>query len=163
MNREKDKKVRKSLQVEAWRRIGCACSIVVMMVGCVLLVDSVQRIARSGVAKEAANMMSSSSQEDDLPPGFEEEVLSLEGFTDVRVGAKGTVVGFSSPDPPAELFAALSSRLEERGWQAVSSGSDVCGSFVKEGGAYSWVMVSCVNAGSVTSVVVQCVTNEETG
>lgn len=91
-----------------------------------------------------------------IPEGFAEEVIPLEGYTDVRVGAAGAVVGFTTAAAPQEAFEAISQTMIARGWTVVSSGSNAVGSFVKAAGFRTWACVTCVQVGDSTSVVVQC-------
>lgn len=94
-----------------------------------------------------------------LPEGFVDEVLAVEQYSDVQVGAGGLVVGFSLPVKAAEAFDVLGQSLLERGWTAVPSGSGSNGSFVKEAGRFNWLHIACVQVVDTTSVVVQCVKN----
>lgn len=93
---------------------------------------------------------------EEVPAGFEEEVLSLEGRSEVMAAAGGTVVGFLEGGPADAVFDAIEEDLAARGWAEVESGVAGCASFVKEGGRFTWVFVSCVAVGDTTSVVIQC-------
>ena len=93
---------------------------------------------------------------EEVPAGFEEEVLSLEGRSEVMAAAGGTVVGFLEDGPADAVFDAIEEDLAARGWAEVESGVAGCASFVKEGGRFTWVFVSCVAVGDTTSVVIQC-------
>lgn len=117
-------------------------------------------LAFRSMLEEAAGAPSEQSQPQALP-GFEDEVVSLAGCEDVRVGAGGSVVGFVCSQDPDRAFSRLAEELGRRGWTQVPSGLDACGSFVKDGGSYRWALVSCIGTGSKTSVVVQCATTEE--
>ena len=97
-----------------------------------------------------------------LPEGFADEVLSVEGYEDVRANADGSVVGYSTDEAPQRAFAAVRNALVGRGWTAVPSGGETSGSFVKEAGPRTWAYVACVGVGDTTSVVVQfAITGEE--
>lgn len=99
----------------------------------------------------------------EVPPSFEEEVLSLEGRVDVRVDERGGVVGFSVEGRAGEAFATVSRELEAKGWTGVESGAATCGTFAKDQGAYRWVFASCVQVGGTACVVVQVVPLEREG
>lgn len=90
----------------------------------------------------------------EAPAGFEDEVLSLSGRSDVRVGADGAVVGFCCPANAAETLEEVSAELGERGWTLVESGSDRAATFVKREGCYRWLFVACTEVAGETSVVV---------
>lgn len=96
------------------------------------------------------------SQVSMLPDGFVDEVLPLEGFADVRVGADGSVVGFSLSEGPSEAFAFLQKALTDRGWKAAPAGNGTSGTFIKEQGRFTWLFASCIGVGDTTSAVVQC-------
>lgn len=87
---------------------------------------------------------------------FSEEVLSVEGRADVRVGAEGSVVGFTTLSSPEVAFEEMQASLGGRGWIFVPSGNATQGSFVKDCGEITWVYVTCVGVGKTTSVVMQC-------
>ena len=90
-----------------------------------------------------------------LEEGFEDEVVGLAGFDEVMVSAEQRVVGFCCPGSASRVFASLRASLEGGGWTGVESGSDTLGSFVKEGGRFSWVFIVCYQIGEEVSVVMQ--------
>ncbi|MEA5019881.1 MAG: hypothetical protein VB027_05890 [Gordonibacter sp.] len=114
---------------------------------------------RSLILADPTASGTSSNGESLLPEGFTDEVLAIEQYRDVRVGAGGSVVGFSLQTESAEAFDVLGRSLLERGWTVVPSGSGSSGSFVKEEGRFNWLHIACVQVGDTTSVVVQCVKN----
>lgn len=89
-----------------------------------------------------------------LPEGFQEEVLPLSGREGVQVGAQGSIVGFIERADAPSAFAALAAELEDAGWTKIESGREDCGSFVKNGGRFTWLFVSCTWSGESTSVVI---------
>lgn len=91
-----------------------------------------------------------------LPDGFQEEVLDVGSRAELRVGADGSVVGFTEQGNAAEVYSALKQDLEGRSWREAESGRDDCGSFVKDGGSFTWLFVSCVQVGDAASVVIYC-------
>lgn len=158
-----------SVSSSAARRFACACGILAMMLVSASALAWFLDIGRPGVLSEAMGLSvpglfvdggkSVEGRGDEtVPPVFEEEVMPLSSCVDVRVAAEGRVVGFLSDERPEAEFALLSSMLRDRGWTSVSSGSELGGSFVKEGGTYIWAFVSCMGIGEGTSVVVNCLT-----
>ena len=149
----------------ALRRLLAAALLIAACVGACVAVPAVLDGPHAGAVEKLrlaltfgdAGSASVPGTDEQLPEGFQEEVLSLEGRKDVRVGAGGQVVGFVERADPQEAFAALSAELEAGGWAAIDSGRDDCGSFVKGGGRFAWVFVSCVRVGEATSVVVSTV------
>lgn len=117
-------------------------------------------VSPSGVLDELEGKSGGESKRD-APARFEEEVLSLEGVSEMRVDPRSAIVGFTSAKAADHVFKDASDELEARGWTFVDSGSNTCGTFVKEAGTYRWVFVSCVQVGSSTSVVVQSVLADE--
>lgn len=147
----------------ALHRLLKACAIVVGLVIAGVLVQAVIDGSQSGVLEKIDMTMASddagfdtgsSAASAPVPEGFQDEVLSLEGREDVRVGADGTVVGFVDRAGAQEAFASLRGELEDTGWTAIDSGRDDCGSFVKDEGRFTWLFASCVPTGSATSVVI---------
>ncbi len=92
---------------------------------------------------------------------FSSEVFPLDGQRDVRSNSDGSVIGFTSSSPPKKAFDEVGRSMVERGWTAVPSGVEACGSFVKSEGALKWAYVSCSRVGSETSIVVQCALSRE--
>lgn len=101
------------------------------------------------------------SSGDEVPESFQEEILSLDGFTELRCDLDSGVVGFTAQGEAEEVFEEIEAVLEEGGWTFVESGLEACGTFVKVEGDYQWLFVSCVQVGSSTSVVVQVDSFEE--
>ncbi len=158
--------------VSAGMRFARACGVLIVLLLAALALEWFYRMDRPGVLSEAAGLSASALLADGwesveraggaaVPPDFEEEVVSLSSYADVRVDVGGQVVGFLSDERPEVEFALLSSALEDRGWVSVSSGSGSGGSFVKENGTYIWAFISCVGVGEGTSVVVNCSTADE--
>ena len=154
------------MSAPARRRRRAVAALALLLVA-VLAVDAVGRAVRPGVLREAAVLAvdgaAASREPPRLPEGFSQEVVPVEGFAGLRVGAGGSVVGYEVEKDPARAFDEVRSLLDERGWKAVPSGDRAGGSFVKETGRFRWAYVSCVRAGDTTSVVVQCATADEKG
>lgn len=174
-----------SAAVQRRRRLGALVALGVLLAAA-LAVEAVSQGSRSGVLAEAQGVFASLAQHDGpgaeagggagapdvaggvqgdasagsqaslLPDGFADEVLALEGFDDVRVGAGGSVVGFSLSEGPSEALAFLQRTLTDRGWRAVPAGNATSATFMKEQGRFTWLFVSCIGVGDTTSVVVQC-------
>lgn len=147
----------------ALRRLLKACAIIAGLAVTGMLVQVAIDGSQSGVLEKIDMTMASDDAGFDtgssdasapVPEGFQDEVLSLEGREDVRVGADGTVVGFVDRADAQAAFASLKGELEETGWTAIGSGRDDCGSFVKDEGRFTWLFASCVPSGSATSVVI---------
>lgn len=90
-----------------------------------------------------------------LPVDFESEVLSLESFSEIHISENGAVIGFFSPKNLSETKMLCSDLLKERGWVEMTSGQEGISSYVKEGGGYSWALLSCSSMGKGTAVVLQ--------
>lgn len=147
----------------ALRRLLNACAIIAGLVVAGMLVQAAIDGSQNGVLEKIDMTMASDDAGFDtgssdasvpVPEGFQDEVLSLEGREDVRVGADGAVVGFVDRADTQEAFASLRGELEDAGWTAIGSGRDDCGSFVKDEGRFTWLFARCVPTGSVTSVVI---------
>ena len=144
-----------------------AALVAALVIGC-LVVEVVLDGSREGVGSEAGRIAfeeiagdregdrSAEERNRDMPEGFEEEVLSMEGKSAVRVGAEGSVVGFSVSQDASAAFSDLSAELVAHGWQPVGSGRGDCGTFLKSEGRFTWLFASCIQVGSGTSVVIQC-------
>lgn len=92
---------------------------------------------------------------DCLPPGFEEEVFASDCFLGVQVSETKNVIAFLDEENPSVSFAMCSSLLEEKGWTKIEGGQAHMASFVKKGGEYTWLFLSCAPVGGETSVLVQ--------
>lgn len=130
-----------------WRRVLRASILIVVAVVAVCAIDGVLSCSRT-----AAPIAGGSA----VPSWFEDELFSVQGYSDVRVALDGAVVGFSTTLEPSEEFAAIESLMEQKGWRLMESGVLGSGSFLKEKGACTWAWVSCVDVAGATSVVVQC-------
>ena len=95
-----------------------------------------------------------------LPVNFENEVMSLESFSDVRVSTNESIVGFFSLKSISETKKICSALLKEKNWIEVTSGQEGFSSYVKKGEGYSWVFLSCVSVGEKTAVVLQVAKDE---
>lgn len=94
------------------------------------------------------------------PACFEDEALRLEGREDLRADERAGVLGFSCEGEAARTLAALEEELCGKGWSGVRGGDGRTESFVKGSGWYRWMLVSCVEVGGWTSVVVRYTTEE---
>ena len=92
-----------------------------------------------------------------LPSYFEQEIGLPVGARDVRVNGDGSVVGYVMDKSPPTAFEQLCSHMEDAGWTEVPLGNILGATFVKEGGACTWALASCVEIGCSTSVVFRCV------
>lgn len=150
------------------RRALRALAIVVALVLACCAADAMLRLSQPSAMGDALGLwagdaLSSSDAEAlteparaQLPEGFETEVLDLSQAEGLRVAAEGTVVGFLLQGDASKAFSQMSEQLTSRGWSSVASGRPNCGSFVKSGGDYTWLFVSCTQVGDAVSAVVQC-------
>ena len=93
-----------------------------------------------------------------VPGYFAEEVGLPEAYRDVRVDGTGHVVGCVVDGRADEVIASIVGRMEDRGWTAVPLGQAEGATFVKAGGACTWVLATCTQVGDSTSVVYRCAT-----
>ncbi len=90
-----------------------------------------------------------------LPPGFAEEVgLPVDSF-DVRVGAKGAVVGYSVTGEASAALEQLTEHCASCGWSSVPLGGVTGATFVKEEGACRWMLATCSQVQGKTTVVLR--------
>ena len=89
------------------------------------------------------------------PAWFQREIGVLPNARDVRTDGT-SVVGFLVDGTSDEVLAALTSHMEGRGWIAVPLGEVEGATFVKQTGVCTWVLATCSQTGSVTSVVLRC-------
>lgn len=90
-----------------------------------------------------------------LPVEFESEVIAVDGFDEVLVAGGGSIVGLLGRGSAAHAYAELCAELEERGWSAVESGQGGTSAFVKAEGRYTWLLLSCSEAGEWVGTVIQ--------
>lgn len=90
----------------------------------------------------------------DVPTWFQEEVGMPSGARDVRVD--GSVVGYVVDEDEEQALENLSVRMEAKGWTRVPLGGVTGATFLRESGAFTWMLVTCTQVGSATSVVARC-------
>lgn len=90
-----------------------------------------------------------------VPEAFAREAFGIGGFDEALASEDGTIVGMVGEGRADETFIRLSSELADKGWTPVESGQAHVGTFVKTGGAYGWLLLSCSEAGGLVSVVAQ--------
>ena len=153
------------------RRACGALAIVAALVAAVPCVDAVSR-SLGGQAGEGAGIDSramaaredamsgldlleelASEHSDELPQGFAEEAGLPEGAHDVRVGPGGNVIGCLVDGGEEDAMGAVEAKLRDGGWTEVPLGAVGGATFVKDGGACNWVLVTCTQVGDETSVV----------
>ena len=96
------------------------------------------------------------SADAEIPDGFLREIGLPPHCRDVRVDASGQVVGCTVDGAAGTNVKGLELRMRERGGTSVPLGNEEGATFVKEGGDFTWVVVTCTQVGSVTSVVFRC-------
>lgn len=88
-----------------------------------------------------------------VPVWFAEELLPVEMLEQGAATQDWSVVRFEDARAPAAALDGIAAVLTEKGWSGYESSAAGAATFVKEGGACQWAMVSCMEAGGVTSVV----------
>lgn len=85
---------------------------------------------------------------------FQEEAVSLEGCTGIRVNEESSVVGWTERGSIDDVVSRRTRELTGKGWSCVPCGSS-CATFTKEDGSLRWLFVSCFEISEEVSVVVQ--------
>lgn len=102
-------------------------------------------------ALERAGFVSIAKAE--VPVWFAEELLPVEMLEQGAATQDWSVVRFEDARAPAAALDGIAAVLTEKGWSGYESSAAGAATFVKEGGTCQWAMVSCMEAGGVTSVV----------
>lgn len=102
-------------------------------------------------ALERAGFVSIAKAE--VPVWFAEELLPVEMLEQGAATQDWSVVRFEDARAPAAALDGIAAVLMEKGWSGYESSAAGAATFVKEGGTCQWAMVSCMEAGGVTSVV----------
>lgn len=89
----------------------------------------------------------------EVPAWFAEELLPVEMLEQGAATQDWSVVRFEDARAPAAALDGIAAVLTEKGWSGYESSAAGTATFVKEGGACQWAMVSCMEVGGVTSVV----------
>lgn len=92
----------------------------------------------------------------EVPSWFASEVGLPAGSRDVRVDSATGVVGCIVDAPPEQALASVKERMLEAGWSAVPIGGVDGVTFMREEGECRWVMMSCTQVASATSIVFRC-------
>ena len=152
---------------ERARRLRRAAVVLGVLLVVALALQVVGSLGAPSVLAEAPHVITAEAGETAglpaLPAGFEDEVLCVAGFEDVRVSPEGSVVGFTARGTPSDVFKQVEALMRERGWAVVPAGDGVSGTFLKETGSYRWASVGCVRVADTTSVVVQCAMDTKKG
>ncbi len=90
-----------------------------------------------------------------LPAWFEEELFSVDDAMELYASEGGRLVGVTLPKSATESFFLISASMQEGEWVVVESGMEGVASFMRDGAVPGWALVSCVDVGGATSVVVQ--------
>ena len=109
---------------------------------------------------EAEPLKGEHTGKDAVPSWFLNEIGLPDGARDIRVSEAEDVVGCAVDDVggSAEVFALICGRLADAGWAENPTGVEGCSVFTKREGVCRWAMVSCIQVGDATSVVVRCLT-----
>lgn len=157
-----------SLSVQGRRTLLAAIAIG-LAIATAIAADRLASCARPSVAQEAITIAAfgDSASAYAVESGssaletFEQEVLSLAAYRELRLAAEVCVVGFTADGSAEKTFSDLSQTLERGGWTAITSGSATAGSFVKSTGTYRWIFMSCSDIAGTTSVVIRCAQQEQ--
>lgn len=103
-------------------------------------------------ALERAGFVSIAKAE--VPVWFAEELLPAEMLEQGAATQDWSVVRFEDARAPAAALDGIAAVLTEKGWSGYESSAAGAATFVKEGGTCQWAMVSCMEVGGVTSVVI---------
>ncbi|MGI6590651.1 MAG: hypothetical protein ACOX1O_03395 [Eggerthellaceae bacterium] len=139
--------------------------IVALAIGCIALsgrfvpASSTENSASSSVS--AAEMLQAAitgegislGRTDQLPDGFEQELFSAEGFSEVRVDDAGQIVGLMGTGTAEDVFDECRSQMERNGWTYVDSGQATRATFLKSSGSYRWSCLDCTQVGSQVAIV----------
>lgn len=90
----------------------------------------------------------------ELPAAFSEEVISPREQDAVAVSDGEAVVGIMRPGVATEVFDEVAAELADNGWVRVESGQERASTFLKEGGRYTWLVVSCVEVDGLVGVTI---------
>lgn len=91
-----------------------------------------------------------------LPEGFASEIGVLDGASEVAVSEGGAVVGYRVAGTADEVHRKIGESMAVRGWLETDLGSIRGATYTKKEGAYRWILVTCTQAGGLTSVVIRC-------
>lgn len=151
-----------------------AIAIVAALVLCVPLVDAAAkavdgqaRMPDAAIGIDAQSMVSGLGADEflerlesfapargDVPTWFQDEIGLLSGARDVRSAA--SVIGYLVDGEAVETCALLEAHMVQRGWSCVPLGGVDGFTCMKPSGACTWVLATCTQVGSATSVVMRC-------
>ncbi|WP_251177863.1 hypothetical protein [Adlercreutzia agrestimuris] len=110
-----------------------------------------------GEPEEVFDLIAEKTKRDsqvELPQGFEDEVISVHDYQEVRANQTAQLVGLSAPYPMERTKQQIEEELRANCWIKVSSNAQPCDSWVKHEGVFCWLWVSYGEVGEMTSVVV---------
>ena len=116
------------------------------------LVDGEEAAAENSIAALDAAV---GREAREVPAWVSEEVLSLDGATEIRALDDWSLIGFTLPGEAEAVQAQVAAELEGRGWALVETGAGASLSGVKKGGRCSWLLLNCTAVGDETCIVVQ--------
>ena len=151
------------------RRALLAAIVISLAVAAAIAADRLASCARPSAAQETISIAAfgdsgsayAVESGSSVLEAFEQEVLSLAAYSELRTTAEACVVGFIANESAEKTFSDLTQTLERGGWTAIASGSATAGSFAKSTGAYRWIFVSCSDIAGTTSVVIRCAQQEQ--
>jgi len=86
---------------------------------------------------------------------FVSEIMDASSQRNVVCSDQSSVVGFSFDGNPDDALAYVHRELIAHGWTLTSKNENHISSYIKDSGTYTWLLVSCVQIDSQTSVVIQ--------
>ena len=95
----------------------------------------------------------------ELPASMKMEIIDLSNKSDIRLNATEDVLSYVENLDAEKAFSNLKEKLINKGWTYIESNSDVIGSFIKKGGIYNWLSVSCIEQGQQSIIVIQMIKN----
>lgn len=91
----------------------------------------------------------------DAPAWLEAELFAVGDVERAYAEADGKVYGFVAKRASGEWFEAACAEMQDKGWTRTESGIGCCATFVRDGGDCRWAMLSCLQVGESSTMVVQ--------
>ena len=91
----------------------------------------------------------------EMPDSLLQEAVVLPGAHETRYTGDG-VAGYVVDRPVSTVVESLHDEMEEKGWTAVPLGGVAGYTFVKQEGEWTWILATCDEVGSSTSVTLRC-------
>lgn len=92
----------------------------------------------------------------DVPDSLSREAVVLPGAREVRLASDVDVLGYVVDRPVSTVEQSLRDAMERKGWTAIPLGGIDGYTFVKQEGEWVWILATCDEVGSSTSVTLRC-------